>query len=384
MPTSTYNAWDFNSYILYMAILAIGMFFCRLSLQKSKGVLVINYKFFLSIFIPWLIILVLRDISRGNDSEVYFDLYKTLRFDSFKDAFNYEVLIQGEPFYKISNYILSLFVGDTSDAFQLASLFFLQSVLWMSFILLAFKAEIKRIGSLGLAIAFATTFVLLFAQSFNIIRNTIAMAIMFFAFTQLADGERKKYILLNLLALGFHYTAVIGFVIYFFVIDSKLQLLYRFLIILFLLVFFVYGSEMLNMLFLGMESRYSSMGTSSVEFGVGNIAKRIPFLFFVWWLKNDLIKENSHNKLYIDLIWLDMLTCSICYVNPMFNRITLYFAMAQIFLMPSLYSIMAKKTTKAAASVTFILLYFFWILHQFYAFTYGMPYQFMPYMSPYF
>ena len=212
--------------------------------------------------------------------------------------FNYEVLIQGEPFYNISNYILSLFVGDTSDAFQLACLFLLQSVLWMSFILLAFKAEIKKIGSLGLAIAFATTFVLLFALSFNIIRNTIAISIMLFAFTQLAEGKRKKYILLNLLALGFHYTAVIGIIIYFFVIDSKLQLLYRFLIVLFLLVFFVYGNEMLNMLFLGMESRYSTMGTNSVEFGVGNIAKRIPLLFFVWWFKKDLIKENSHNHLY--------------------------------------------------------------------------------------
>lgn len=377
------NAWDFPTLILYMVVLAIGAFFCSYSVSYKRGVRY-NYLSLVLMFIPWLLVLILRDESRGNDTNVYLTAFFNQSLSNAGEAFSYNLLIQGEPLYYLVTFILSLFVGGFSVEAQRMSLFFLQSFLWMFFVALALKEEAERIGRKGLVIAFITIFLIFFAQSFNIIRNTISMAIMLYAIVLLAKGKTKRYIVFNIIAVGFHYTAIIGFLMYFFVKESKYGFAYKMGIVLFLLFFFVLGNEWLNILFAGMDSRYEGLGQNAESFGLGNFAKRLPLLTLVVLFRKQLIAINNRNKTYILLIWLDFLTCSICYINPMFNRVTLYFDMMKIFIYPSLYIMLYQRTGKEFANTIALIVAIYLIWSNFDYYIYGNPYAIMPYFSPYF
>lgn len=379
---SDINYWDFKSFLLYMLVLLFGLLVCKVSSKKRQDGTYSTSLFSLIIaFVPFFLVVILRDINRGNDSYAYFLTFQNLGYDSANEVFSLVSLFSREPLYTLAELFLSKVISGYNDTLQRVLYFSMQTVWWMFFVILALKEECKNNGTV---IAFATVFIIFFAQSFNIIRNTIAMGMLLYAFTQLAQGKGKKYLIINALTVGVHYTAIIGFLAYFYIRNYKHDKVIKGLIIFFLFLVIIYLQDFLTLFFAGQESRYEELATGSVAFGIGNIAKRLPLLFVVFIFRRQLIAINNHNKLYIDLLWLDLFVSQLCYVNPMFNRITLYFGMIQIFIFPSLYILLEKKIQKTGASFVAVCFFSFMIYYTFNYYIYTNPYNFMPYYSPFF
>ena len=80
----------------------------------------------------------------------------------------------------------------------------------------------------------------------------------------------------------------------------------------------------------------------------------------------------------------DLLISQSSYVNPMFNRIALYFSAIKIFIIPSFYIILKQSLGKSTAKVVFFLFLLIWLYFAFNEYVDSNPYHFMPYYSPYF
>ena len=371
------NYWDIGTALLYLSIMLLGTIFCKQAYNKKNGMFS-NVRFFVA-FIPMFLIIVLRDISRGNDSDVYFSMFQNLKISSIGEAFSSAYFLTREPLYGLCEFILSITTTSLNDDILLIVYFSMQTVLWMVFVFFALKEEARYIG---LVLPFVVMFGLFLPLSFNIIRNLIAVCIMLYAYTQLAKGNEKRFLVFNAIAFGFHYTAVFCLVSYFVVYCKNKVLKYGTLCA--TIVFFLFGATILSNIFGGLDSRYSNMGDSSEAFGLGLIAKRIPFLALVLLLKKQLINVNPHNKLYINLLLFDLLICQAGYVNPMFNRLALYFSAVKIFIIPSFYEVFKKKYGTTSAHLIFPIMLLLWILWSFDEYISTNPYNFMPYFSPYF
>lgn len=370
------NYWSVGTTLFYLAIMLWGMLFSNISSMKrstNKG----NLSLMLA-FLPMFLTLILRDISRGNDSVVYFDMFNNLQISSLGDAFSAYYFLSREPLYGLSELFLTLFTSSLNEGTLLVLYFAMQTILWSSFMFLALREEKSRIG---LALPFAVMFGVCFPLSFNIIRNLIAVSIMLYAYTQLAQEKEKNFFILNIIAIGFHYTAVFCLLSYF-VIYSKNKFL-KYGAILGTIIFILFGASILTNIFGGLDSRYSEMGANAESFGFGLLAKRFPFLMLVLVFRKRLIAINPHNKLYINLLLFDLLISQASYVNPMFNRIALYFSAIKIFIIPSFYILLKQRIGVAAAKVLFFIILLIWLYFAFNEYVVTNPYFFMPYFSPY-
>ena len=380
----TPNYWDFDSFLLYLGVLLLGLivgnFSCRKNLCKDGGYLIKPFGVLL-MFLPFFLILVFRDISRGNDTFDYFQAFQYLHLDSAQDAFSYDSLIQREPLFNVISLVLSNLTSGLSSDIQLLCFNAMTASLWMLFV---WKALVEEGKIIGILCPFTIVFILLFPFSFNILRNLIAMSIMLYAFTFLAKKEYKKYWIFSLIALGFHYTAVISIPIYVFARDYgksiRTAFTIRFLLVLFLMLFLWRGSLLLDMLFGGVDSRYSGLGKNEESFGIGLLVLKIPLITVLTIFRKDLLKINPHNETYILLMWLGLFVSQICYVNPMFNRITLYFDIVKIFLIPSIFVLLKQKIGNSANIIIWIYL-FIWLIISFNYYIHINPYHFMPYIS---
>lgn len=371
------NYWSVSTTLFYLSIMLWGMLFSNISSikkSKHKG----NLSLILA-FLPMFVALILRDISRGNDSVVYFDMFNNLQISSMGDAFSAYYLLSREPLYGLSEFILTLFTSSLKEDTLLVVYFAMQTILWSSFMFLALREEKSRIG---LAIPFAVMFGVCFPLSFNIIRNLIAVSIMLYAYTQLAQENEKKFFILNAIAIGFHYTAIFCLLSYF-VIYSKNRLI-KYGALSGTVIFILFGASILTNIFSGLDSRYSEMGANAESFGFGLLAKRLPFLMLVLLFRKRLVAINPHNKLYINLLLFDLLISQASYVNPMFNRIALYFSAIKIFIIPSFYILLKQRIGVNAAKVLFFIILLMWIYFAFNEYVVSNPYCFMPYFSPYF
>ena len=147
------NYWSLSTTLFYLIIMLWGMLFGYISsIRKSKR----ESSFYLMCaFIPMFLTLILRDISRGNDSDVYFEMFKNLQISSIGDAFSAYYLLSREPLYGLSEFLLSLCTTSLKEDTLLVVYFLMQTILWMSFMFLAIREEKSHIG---LAIPFAVMF----------------------------------------------------------------------------------------------------------------------------------------------------------------------------------------------------------------------------------
>ena len=175
--------------------------------------------------------------------------------------------------------------------------------------------------------------------NFILVRQTIAMVIVWYAFSCLINKEKIKFVCLVLLASTFHLTALLAFVCFFFLkqrVNEKVIL--GVIASLFLLnLFRITDSVVLNLLnyFFSSNIKYQAYLTNfwlSRPMHILNFVEVIPFLYIVRVCKDDLVKSPIglfyYNMFYFFLFFI-VVTMNFGFLT----RMTQYFMFSYIFLL---------------------------------------------------
>lgn len=182
--------------MIYIGVFAVVIFFAycaRISSGKSKLVM-----FCLSGGI--LVILgACRAETVGIDIQTYVKKYFILA-QSVENIWQYVKYLGAEPLYLLLTYITAKVFNNIQFLY-----FFSELIIVVCVYLTIWKLREK----LYFEIAVAFFALILYSQNFNIVRQSIAMAIILYAFSHLLSGHRKTYYFFFVLAVGFHYSAIV-------------------------------------------------------------------------------------------------------------------------------------------------------------------------------
>jgi len=150
----------------------------------------------------------------GTDVLVYMKRYFIAAQD-VQNIFQYLGNNNGEPIYLILTFL-------TSKVFHnIQVLFFFNELIIVGFVYMAIWKQKEKVY-IEIAILF---FVLVFyGQTLNTTRQSIAMAIILYAFSEFLNGNCKRYIIFCFIAIGFHYSAIIAVTIPLLYLYSKREI----------------------------------------------------------------------------------------------------------------------------------------------------------------
>ena len=275
----------------------------------------------------------LRDYSVGTDIQSYgnslfFYAYQYRPFTVYLDRFPHI-----EPLYLALVYMSSFLSNEPHI------LYFLTGALIYSFMLAGF---IKLRKYFPITLSWICFLCLLYGDTFNAMRQTIAIAICFLGFNFLLKKEYTSLALSIVVAFMFHNTAIIfGIVIAIYLVLQKNNSI---LIKLALAIGSTVGLLMFNQILEGLISigllqnkmeRYL-IGTSS-GISILAILIRLPFLVLIllekkkFWRGNNVskqicpLKNEAEGDFYIVMLFVEMLTVELSAFIGSLYRISLYF-----------------------------------------------------------
>lgn len=253
-------------------------------------------------------------------------------------------------------------------------------------------------GKIQIWFAMLSFYLMFYNHSLNIMRQWIAMSILFYGFTFLIENKKLKYFFAVFAAFLFHTSAIIGiivFLVYQFVdidsergvkfkIDSKLKdiSVYKNLFILCAGLIVIIGFDLIRnviaILGSGMARYVKVYLTGEIVFMPNQIIRRLPviLLLIINWRK--LRKESKLAPFYCSMCIID---CLISQLNSIFSqssRISYYFSEYNMLLFSVLVQVQTKiSNKKIVKGILFIYLIVYW----YYEFLYSgwgetIPYKF--------
>ena len=176
--------------------------------EKSQYSIVRRVFIIVGILLPTLLAGFRADII-GTDVLVYgkssyLDAVNSTGFSNFFSTRVTSVL--SDPAYYFITYLLSLVVKD----YHLG--FFVYSLITCGFMYFALK-RCKKMYNIPIWFGMLLFYLTIYNYSLNIMRQCIAISILFYAWTYLANRQYKMYALFNIIAILFHSSAIIGLVI---------------------------------------------------------------------------------------------------------------------------------------------------------------------------
>lgn len=223
---------------------------------------------------------------------------------------------------------------------------FLIQALIIAPIYIAWKRYFSHVS---LCVVFLTYFCMIYNQSFNLMRQYIAIAFLILGIVGYWKNENiKTYVIYQVIAILFHSSAIIGIVVflickYLRVVESsklnqdnvKRRVITASLLGIVALIGFEIFGQVLNIFGLG---RYLGYVSSGLTFMPNQIIIRLPIILLciITWNKTDLFKNN--NWFGIEMLIYTLIFSQLAGSSTFGARIVVYFAFYQIFLIAELYS----------------------------------------------
>lgn len=306
-------------------------------------------KFYSVLIILWISLLAgLRDETIGTDILVYgnrtFEAARELNFQAFIQNTYFGLGI--EPLYGLLNYIVALFTSNVHVLYFLVE-FIMISLVYSRIFQLATPKDVV----LGLLI-FECLFM---GSSYNLLRQGIAMSIVFFASQYLERKQYLKYIILSLIAVGFHSSAIIAvlFLIMYIVISKK-NTIYTHIIIIITscVITFLYSNVINILLDLGIISEKYLMYLGEVDKGLDIIVIliRIPMLLLILLFYKIYCEKNNSNNIIncflVDILILEIILAELKVVSVPIYRISMYLSYFKMLAYPKLEEVLKNKRNK--------------------------------------
>lgn len=298
------------------------------SLNKTVN----NLLVFIAILVP-ILVAAFRDNSIGTDIAIY-GLYM---FNSAKSQSFYYFMTESyttvEPLFKILVYLLAIFKN--------RYIFFggIEAACIIPVFIMLLKQTPKK-AWIGVAVYYFW----LFGFSLNIMRQSIAISILLYGVGYLIKHDTKKYLLIVLIAMGFHYTAVVGIIIYlmnatlvyqplgkkslFGNFAKKYGKLFKFIVVFLLLLAVYYGALLIPLITTAL-GRYGEMALGINEknsTGLGYlILVGCIFLISIWMSKIKKIYRAPESRFYSFMILCGIILFYLSAISGQMFRVSLYF-----------------------------------------------------------
>lgn len=294
--------------------------------RKSSSVLYL----LLAVFFMWLII-GCRDITVGSDTPDYIKDFKEM-------TLNKALSSDSEVVFAVVTYVIRSF----TDNYNIY--FLLMSMLYCTGLYLLLKKYLHKSDEILIAI-FVLFLFGIFYLSVSAVRQIVAIGFTILAFIYADKGKWKSFLLYVGIAFCFHNSALIALLIY---PLKKLNLKWFGILIVF--VFFVLSmvvpKDFMLLLQVAMESdemKYSQYG-SSYESDLtlsGFFLQLIP-LVIVYFRQNKISLDGETKNLFLNCAYLGAGFQAMATVVAEFFRVSIYFSIFDIVLIPLALSSFSK------------------------------------------
>lgn len=336
-------------YLIIYITSIIFAFFSQSNLPKSFQKLLVLLLIFTLSFL-----LLIRNDAMGTDTENYITIFNSLSGDISSVAALTALSI--EPGFLLVAYVFkSIFENNFVVFFCFGIIFYTCYI----------KTAVKSNLNLVLFIASLFSYTLLYLMSFNILRQCMALAIIFFGVGYIINRSNKKFIISCLLAATFHYSALACLI--FIPIYKFRNILYRFWFVIMGIVLATSGFAMVY--FSSLNERYESyasggdMSLPSLTFFSFYL---LIFIFSIFGSRViDPIRRDEfkfYSVIYTIYISLMIFFYISGFINQGLVRFTFYFAWPSVFIIDfALKSIKLKEARYFFNVLAFLFLSFFFV-----------------------
>lgn len=242
--------------------------------------------------------------------------------------------------------------------------------------------KFKKKHNISVSFAMFLFYFIFYNVSLNMMRQSISMFILFWAFSYLMDKKYMKYIFLCLIAVLFHTTAILGIFIitlYYFMFMPNIKTnlvgknsqvkhpIIKLIIISFIIMFFVISPRLIgSILSLLKLPSYTTRYLINANFKIspGNLILRLPFLLILIFSWNSLIrKNNGYRYFYLAILIADLLLTQLSYTSTFSARIADYTTMLYLYEVPDEILYIDNKIEKA---IFYLLLIICVIIYWYY------------------
>lgn len=197
--------------------------------------------------------------------------------------------------------------------------------------------------------------------TFNLVRQSLAASIVFFANKHLLKKEMVKYFVYIIAASLFHTSALLLIPVYFIVHRPAWSLLivsgFAFVIL-----FFVFYDTIMNVLFAALShTKYfvyqdlmtqASDGSNILRIAVSSLPVLLSLIF-----KKKIEEKSQHANVIINMSAINLMVTLLSLKQIYFARITLYFLIYYVFLIPLFGDIFKDKRTRFCVGGVILLCY---------------------------
>lgn len=314
--------------MIYIICFVIATLFAYLANKSSKKVY--RYIFSAIAILAPSILAGLRSTNIGTD----INIYVLPAFNVAKNSENFITYLTNiqeldtEFLYNVLVYV----IAKTTNSINVL-LFVQHFIICLLFYIGAYNFRNKSYSF----VTYSLFLLMYYNMSLNLIRQFIAMAIIFFALKYIYEKKPIKYIISIGIAMLFHSTAIIALLFYFVYIICKLKRrnIYLCTSVIILLIAVLNYNQILNILVdLGLiaskyATRYSIKDVNDFNFDIANTTIRIYNIVLIIYEYNKL-KNDEDNQFFTMIAVYDLIILQIGAFVPFAYRISIYFDIVNI------------------------------------------------------
>lgn len=316
---------------------------------------------FYSLYYTLIIFLLLLDyFNKNNNFFIYFGLFvifliTATRFDTGYDFYNYHLFYREdipesiEPLFKLTVYLLKYFTDNSQWMF-----------VFYSFIIIfvTYFTIIKMTKYTKIALLIFLLIPGLYINSFSIIRHSVALSLFFLGtYYILFENKSLKFWIYSILAIGFHYSAILPIIIVYF-FKKILFIKYSIFIYIILIILSITFSELNVAEFLITNSFGKFPVYLDYKTEVSMIKQIVLNIFFIFLAFLTLKKSDSmNNYMFLNLIFIGILILNIFSNYQAVTRLSYYFLIFQIILIPNILYSFKDNISKIILLILFVIFY---------------------------
>lgn len=345
--------------LLYIVIYTISA--CCLNLKNYSLVVgrhkIILKNYFIIIILPIIIAAIRYRV--GSDYHSYFGTFFWIKDVDITTWFNYSSFIEFIDSTPIGLYFLS----------KLASMFGSYHVYFGLLALLIYLPIVHFLKNhwykISLSLAAFIFLCTSFSAGYNIIKQTIAVSIVFWGLQFIYSRNFIKYLLTVLISCMFHVTAIVALPLYMLWNDKGNISTWKSLLGFTLCIIALFSMDTVTSFMGGHWESLAEIGGTSNKTFILVIIWLIVFVIF----KDKLIKLDYRNKLLIFMYFIGVILYSVGFISIFGKRIANYFLISQFLLMTQLPECV-KRHSKYIVKIALIMytlilfIYTYWILGQ--------------------
>lgn len=330
-----------NAYLINLfVILLIGIISLSFKSKENRKKIILCGS-----FLEMFLFLSLRNINVGIDLPNYFYFFDKCNENSWLTIFSYRY----EPGFIIYTKIIAN-IFNNKQLFLCITAFL--SLIGPFYI-------IKRYSkNYFLSIFLYITFQF-YTYDFYLLRQIIAISIIMFSLKFVEERSLIKFLLTIALATCFHTSACIFVIIYWI---AKIKMDNRKILIVSIMMFFIaiFGNFIIEIV---LKFFYQHYAKSAGEEG-GYFYFIIIMLVFIFatLFKKDFFNSDKNNLIWYNILIIALLVQLLAIMKPIINRLTIYYSISLIIVLPNVINVIKEKNLRMLLSVVIFTGFFVFYL----------------------